>query len=54
LLDAHQLAHARPSGSSADIIAGQIVPFAPEPKFEPYPARHGSDVLRDIAPQEAG
>jgi hypothetical protein len=31
LLDAHQLAHAHPSGSSADIIAGQILPFAPEP-----------------------
>jgi hypothetical protein len=31
LLDAHQLAHARSSGSSADIIAGQILPFAPEP-----------------------
>ena len=31
LLDAHQLAHAHPSGSSADIIAGQIPPFAPEP-----------------------
>src|SRR5580658_995298 len=30
-LDAHQLAHAHPSGSSADIIAGQILPFAPEP-----------------------
>jgi hypothetical protein len=29
-LDAHQLAHAHPSGSSADIIAGQILPFAPE------------------------
>src|ERR1700732_2591963 len=33
LLDAHQLAHAHPSGSSADIIAGQILPFAPEPSF---------------------
>jgi hypothetical protein len=32
LLDAHQLAHAHPSGSSADIIAGQILPFAPEPR----------------------
>jgi hypothetical protein len=32
LLDAHQLAHAHPSGSSADIIAGQILPFAPEPE----------------------
>src|SRR5580693_774928 len=31
LLDAHQLAHAHPSGSSADIIASQILPFAPEP-----------------------
>src|SRR3984957_9624607 len=31
LLDAHQLAHAHPSGSLADIIAGQILPFAPEP-----------------------
>jgi hypothetical protein len=31
LFDAHQLAHAHPSGSSADIIAGQILPFAPEP-----------------------
>src|ERR1700722_12986263 len=31
LLDAHQLAHAHPPGSSADIIAGQILPFAPEP-----------------------
>jgi hypothetical protein len=31
LPDAHQLAHAHPSGSSADIIAGQILPFAPEP-----------------------
>src|SRR6476660_8180564 len=31
LLDAHQLALAHPSGSSADIIAGQILPFAPEP-----------------------
>src|SRR4029077_6207538 len=31
LLDAHQLAHADPSGSSADIIAGRILPFAPEP-----------------------
>ena len=31
LLDAHQLAHAHPSGISADIIAGQILPFAPEP-----------------------
>src|SRR5271163_1944908 len=31
LLDAHQLAHAHPSGSSADMIAGQILPFAPEP-----------------------
>jgi hypothetical protein len=32
LLDAaHQLAHAHPSGSSADIIAGQILPFAPVP-----------------------
>src|SRR5580704_14419061 len=31
LLDAHQLAHAHPSGSSADIIAGQVLPFAPEP-----------------------
>src|ERR1700722_2197442 len=31
LLDAHQLAHAHPSGSSADIIAAQILPFAPEP-----------------------
>src|ERR1700739_1641955 len=30
LLDAHQLAHTHPSGSSADIIAGQILPFAPE------------------------
>jgi hypothetical protein len=29
LPDAHQLAHAHPSGSSADIIAGQILPFAP-------------------------
>jgi hypothetical protein len=27
LLDAHQLAHAHPSGSSADIIAGQILPL---------------------------
>jgi hypothetical protein len=37
LLDAHQLAHAHPSGSSADIIAGQILPFAPEPfKRPPY------------------
>ena len=26
-----QLAHDHPSGSSADIIAGQILPFAPEP-----------------------
>jgi hypothetical protein len=33
LLDAHQLAHARPSGSSADIIAGQILSFAPEPSL---------------------
>src|SRR5580700_6282973 len=37
LLDAHQLAHAHPSGSSADIIAGQILPFAPEPDAEPRP-----------------
>jgi hypothetical protein len=36
LLDAHQLAHAHPSGSSADIIADQILPFAPEPfRFQP-------------------
>ena len=35
LLDAHQLAHAHPSGSSADIIAGQILPFAPEPVRAP-------------------
>src|SRR5277367_4960934 len=34
LLDAHQLAHAHPSGSSADIIAGHILPFAPEPGCE--------------------
>jgi hypothetical protein len=34
LLDAHQLAHAHPSGNSADIIAGQILPFAPEPPRE--------------------
>jgi len=39
LLDAHQLAHARPSGSSADIIAGQILPFAPEPLQRPSYAR---------------
>ncbi|HWY84313.1 MAG TPA: hypothetical protein VNY10_20700, partial [Roseiarcus sp.] len=39
LLDAHQLAHAHPSGSSADIIAGQILPFAPEPFFDPSGAR---------------
>src|ERR1700757_359206 len=38
LLDAHQLAHAHPSGSSADIIAGQILPFAPEPS-PGYPFR---------------
>src|SRR5271156_2127603 len=31
LLDAHQLPHAHPSGSSADGIASQILPFAPEP-----------------------
>src|ERR1700748_2935121 len=31
LLDAHQLAHAHPSGSSADIIADRIPTFAPEP-----------------------
>jgi hypothetical protein len=31
LLDARQLAHAHPSGSSVHIIAGQIPPFAPEP-----------------------
>src|ERR1700722_6412120 len=37
LLAAHQLAHAHPSGSSADIIAGQILPFAPEPA-PPEPA----------------
>src|SRR5580700_6655833 len=35
LLDAHQLAHAHPSGNSADIIAGQILPFAPEPRRQP-------------------
>ena len=35
LLDAHQLAHAHPSGSSADIIAGRILPFAPEPLIGP-------------------
>ena len=35
LLDAHQLAHAHPSGSSADIIAGQILPVAPEPRWRP-------------------
>jgi hypothetical protein len=40
-LDAHQLAHAHPSGSSADIIAGQILPFAPEP-FRP--PRSTSDI----------
>src|SRR5271170_6421965 len=46
LLDAHQLAHAHPSGSSADIIAGQILPFAPEPSRlglsnRDRPKRHG-------------
>jgi hypothetical protein len=35
LLDAHQLAHAHPSGSSADILAGQILPFAPVPSSPP-------------------
>src|SRR5580692_2730702 len=37
LLDAHQPAHAHPSGTSADIIAGQILPFAPEPLADPPP-----------------
>src|ERR1700722_12635379 len=31
LLNAHQLAHAHPSGRSADIIPGPILLFAPEP-----------------------
>jgi hypothetical protein len=40
LLDAHQLAHAHPSGSSADIIVGQILPFAPEPGDAPSAHRY--------------
>ena len=48
LLDAHQLTHAHPSGSSADIIAGQILPFAPEPVREgerSWPDRDGEDQM---------
>ena len=44
LLDAHQLAHAHPSGSSADIIAGHILPFAPEPDRLPLLAPAGAIV----------
>jgi hypothetical protein len=56
LLDAHQLAHAHPSGSSADIIAGQILPFAPEPGVDGrlrygVSQRAGQAGIRSIAPQ---
>jgi hypothetical protein len=52
LLDAHQLAHAHPSGSSADIIAGQILPFAPEPfRGARAPSREAvSDIHHDHCP----
>jgi hypothetical protein len=48
LLDAHQLAHAHPSGSSADIIAGQILPFAPEPVRTPEGWRMATDIALPI------
>jgi hypothetical protein len=35
MLDAYQLAHADPSGRSANIMAGRALRFAPEPERNP-------------------